>query len=90
MADANVSIDKLNLQLPHGFASRADRIARQVGHELARLPTYHDVHIATLRLPAITVHGGESNQVIARRIAKAIHRQVNATHTTQGQTHGAI
>lgn len=89
MADPSFAIDTLNLHVPHGFASRADRIARQVGNELARLPIYHDVEVPVLQLPAITVHGGESNYVIARRIAQAIHRQVINTSLTQGQIHGA-
>jgi hypothetical protein len=75
--------------VPHGFAGRADRIARQVGNELARLSIHRDVEVSMLQLPAITVHGGESNSVIARRIAQAIHRQVSNTSLTQGQLHGA-
>ena len=89
MIDPSFAIDTLNLCLPHGFAGRADRIARQVGNELARLSIHHDVDIPMLQLPAVTVHGGESNQVIARRIAQAIHRQVSNTSLTQGQIHGA-
>jgi hypothetical protein len=89
MADPSFAIDTLNLHVPHGFASRADRIARQIGNELARLPIYHDVEVPLLQLPAITVHGGENNSVIARRIAQAIHRQVINTSLTQGQIHGA-
>lgn len=89
MADPSFAIDTLNLQLPHGFADRADRIARQVGNELARLSIHHDVDVPMLQLPAITVHGGESNQVIARRIARAIHRQISNTSTTQGHFHDA-
>lgn len=89
MTDPSFAIDTLNLHLPPGFADRADRIARQIGNELARFSIDHNVDIPLLQLPAITVHGGESNHVIARRIARAIHRQISHPSTTQGHHHGA-
>ena len=79
MIDPGITIDTLNLRLPNGFAHRADAIARQVGKELARLPVQRDVDLPVLHLPSINVSGGESNGVIARRIAQAIHRQINSS-----------
>ena len=89
MDDPSFAIDALNLRLPHGFANRADAIARHVGRELARWSIRDDAQVSTLQLPRITVYGGETNQVIARRIAQSIHRQMNNANVKQGRTHGA-
>ncbi len=45
MTDPSFAIDTLNLHLPPGFADRADRIARQIGNELARFSIDHNVDI---------------------------------------------
>jgi len=76
MIDPGITIDTLNLRLPQGFADRADAIARRVGKELASMPVHRDVILPVLQLPNISVSGGESDGVIAQRIAKAIHRQI--------------
>jgi hypothetical protein len=86
MIDPGITIDTLNLRLPQGFAERADAIARRVGKELARLPVQRDVNLTVLQLPSINVNGGESDGVIARRIARAIHRQINNTPVKTGSS----
>ena len=89
MDDPSFAIDTLNLRLPHGFANRADAIARQVGRELARWTIRDDAQVPMLQLPKITVYGGESNQVIAGRIAQSIYRQMNSASLKQGQVRGS-
>ncbi len=85
MQDTNWTIDTLNLHLPGGFAHRADAIARQVGRELARLALDRRVELARLDLPRIMLQGGETNFVIARRIAHAIRREIVAEDSGEVQ-----
>jgi hypothetical protein len=37
------------------------------------------IRLATLNVPRITLQGGETDAVIARRIASAIHRQIRTS-----------
>ena len=70
-------IDDLNLRLPSGFGQRANGIARETARQLSRMPLAHDVSLNSLTVPPVRVAGGETNGVIARRIAQAIHTQVS-------------
>ena len=81
MDDPSFAIDTLNLRLPTGYGHRAEFIAREVGRELSRLPVRHDVQLPAINVPGVQVHGGESDRVIAQRIAQAIHRQVAGVNT---------
>ena len=72
-----INIDHLNIQLPRGFESRANDIAHQTAQLLARYPHRSSCTIEKLNVPAILVHGGEANGVIAKKIAQAIHQQLN-------------
>ncbi len=83
---ADIELDTLNLQLPQGFESRAAAIARETARELSRLPLTHSLDLRTLTVPTVHVTGGESDTLIARRIAVAIHRQI-ATAARQGADH---
>jgi hypothetical protein len=78
MDEPSFLIDTLNLRLPAGYRHRAEFIARQVGRELSRLPVQQDVQLPVLNLPGVRIYGGESDRVIAGRIAMAIHQQVAA------------
>jgi len=73
---AAITIDSLNIKLPPGFGRRADAIARGAARQLARLPVRNSVQLASLAVPKVTVQGGETDAVIARRIAQAIHREI--------------
>ena len=88
MDDSSFAIDTLNLRLPEGYDHRAEFIAREVGQALSRLPVQHDVQLPAVNVPAVQVHGGESDRVIAQRIAQAIHRQVVGSNTAP-QFHAA-
>ena len=90
MEDSNFAIDTLNLHLPAGYGQRAEFIAREVGWELSRLPLQHDVRLPVIDLPKVQVHGGESDRVIARRIARAIHQQVFIGHAAPGVSTAAV
>lgn len=86
MDDASFAIDTLNLRLPAGYGHRAEFIAREVGRELSRLPLQHDVRLPAIDLPKVQVYGGESDRVIAQRIAQAIHQQVFDRHVAADMT----
>ena len=81
MEESGFAIDTLNLRLPADYGHRAEFIAREVGQALSRLPVRHDVQLPVVNVPAVHVHGGESDRVIAQRIAQAIHGQVAGANT---------
>ncbi len=77
-----LTIGRLRLQLPDGYAHRAAAIARHVGDELARRPVTANAHVERLRLPPLEIPQGASNRQIAAQIAGQIHRQVH--HQSRG------
>ncbi len=78
-------IDTLNLNLPSGFEERSNAIARETVRQLSHLSVAQSQQITTLNVPKIKLHGGEANGVIARRIAQAIQKQINAPVTNPGK-----
>ncbi len=83
---ATITINNLNIKLPPGFGRRADAIARGAARQLARLPVRDGVQLAGLTVPKVTVQGGETDAVIAKRIARAIHREIQ-TGIQKGSRH---
>jgi len=85
-----LSIDRLNLHLPAGFAHRADAIARETARQLSRMPLPADAggqsgrQLDRLGVPPIRIQGGESNRDIADRIARGIHQQLQQPKVTAG------
>lgn len=73
---AQVFIDHLNLSLPSEFQGRANAIAREAVRQLGTLNLDRSATIGSLNVPPIMLQGGESDQVIARRVAGAIRRQL--------------
>ena len=71
-----LSIDRLNLQLPPGFEARGEAIARLIGDELSQLPLSGVRQLAHLSLPPQHVHAQASDRQIAGQIARAIHGQL--------------
>jgi len=51
---------------------------RETARELARLPVIRSATMQDITVPTVVVPGGETDTVIARRIAAAIHGRVNA------------
>lgn len=74
-------IDTLNLSLPPGFEGRSNAIARETVRQLSSLQASQTLQLSVLNIPKITLYGGEANGVIARRIAHAIHKQINTPVT---------
>lgn len=72
-------INRLNLRLPSGFEKRADAIARETSRQLSKLPMEQSMQLDRLNIPRLQIHGGETNRVIARRIAQSIHAQIGAS-----------
>lgn len=68
-----IEIDCLRLHLPGGWEKRATRIARLVGHELARLPQGPAESRESLRVPGLRLPASLSDRAAAARIAAAIH-----------------
>ena len=85
MDESVLTIEQLNLTLPAGFEKRADAIARDVARELAHMPVAQSLEIKSLSMPKVKIFNGETNQVIARRIAQSIHAQLHSP----GQVSGA-
>jgi hypothetical protein len=68
-----IHIDALNIRLPEDFRHRTDAIARQTARHLSHMPVPEGADIARLSVPAVSLSGGETDGVVGRRIAKAIH-----------------
>jgi hypothetical protein len=77
---ANITIDNLNIKMPSGFGRRANPIARAAARQLSQLPVRHSLRLAKMAIPNVVLQGGETDTVIASRIARAIHRQINISH----------
>jgi len=77
--NAKISIENLNIKLPPGFGRRADTIARATARQLAQLPIRTSARLASITVPSIVLQGGETDTVIARRVARAIHRQIRTS-----------
>ena len=85
---ANITIDTLNLKLPPGLGRRANTIARATARQLAQLPIRTSARLGNITAPRVVLQGGETDTVIARRIARAIHRQIK-TSRRKGSPHVA-
>lgn len=72
-----ISIDRLRLTLPAGFAGRADAVARRVAEELANLPRVDSRRLERLTLPPLTLDPQLADVEVARRIATAIHERLS-------------
>lgn len=82
-----IAIDRLNLNLPPGFETRAAAIARLVGQHLARLPADADRNVRRLSAPVIQTRPLESDAALAGRIARAIHGQLGVPSRSGGTGH---
>jgi len=71
-----LAIERLNLRLPTGYGRRANAIARETVRQLATMPLSNSLDRAALHVPAVRVAGGETDRVIAQRIARTIHGQL--------------
>lgn len=80
-------IDKLQLQLPGGYERRAAAIARETVRQLGKLSIDCNLRLDTLQVPRLRLQGGETDGLIARRIARAIHGQLTAQANAQGGRH---
>ena len=83
-----LSIDTLNLRLPRGFEGRAAFIAREASRQLSKLPMAYSVQLDRVNIPRLRLQGGETNGVIARRIAQSIHAQISAPVPARGGSKG--
>ena len=69
-------IDRLRIGLPAGMESRADRVARLVGEELAKTRPAAGGRIESLALGRIEMPAGATDRQWAARIAGAIHQRI--------------
>jgi hypothetical protein len=81
--DSRLTIDRLRLSLPPGYAGRAGAIARQVAAQLSRMPLASAGSISGIALPAFTALPGENDAALAGRIARAIHTEIGRTLARQ-------
>ena len=68
-----INIDKVNLSLPPGFELRANNIGRLFAEQLARLPITASLNIDRLSIPPLHIQPGETDRVIAQRLAHTVH-----------------
>jgi len=71
-----LSIEHLNLHLPAGYEHRANSIVRLIAKELAGMPVSQSADIASLQVPEVRLHQGQSDRQAASAVAQAIHRQI--------------
>lgn len=76
MSNTDLDIEHLNLRLPHQFSHRANGIGREVVKQLANIEVSHSIQIGRLDLPKIQMQGGETNQLIARKIVNSVQKQI--------------
>ncbi len=77
MNRGDLTIDRLNLRLPASLGKRADRIARDAVRQLRRLRIDRSLALTTLDIAPIQIGGGETDAVIAGRIADGIGRALH-------------
>ena len=80
--EAPLSIARLSLRLPAGFAVRAPRIARLTAHALAAHPIRASARLDNLHLSPVRVNARRSDRAIARELAIAIARGIAQATTS--------
>ncbi|HHD63018.1 MAG TPA: hypothetical protein ENK96_01345 [Desulfobulbaceae bacterium] len=69
-------IEKMRLNLPAGFEGRVEHISRLVARELGGMSFNEARHITGLSVPPIHIHQTFTDERVARRVALAIHNQI--------------
>lgn len=85
---STIQIQNLCIQLPAVFAKRADHIARETARCLAGFPLRVDLRSNSLIVPVVTAVSGETDGVIARRLARAIMQQIEDEAQRRGDYAG--
>jgi len=67
-----LTIGRLRLRLPSGFAPRAPGIARLLADELAALQPAADQRIERLSLPPVSIDPNATDRDVARAMARAV------------------
>ena len=73
---ATVHIQRMDIRLPAGLKHRANGIARRAVAALSQLNVGQSAQLERLDLPVLKINGGETDAIIARQIAIAIHAQL--------------
>ena len=69
-------IEKMQLNLPEGFEGRAEHISRLVARELSGMSFNEARHITGLSVSPVKIHKAFTDERVARRVALAIHSQI--------------
>lgn len=72
----SLSIDRLTVHLPEGFAGRAEAIVRLVVGELPELVGPGSAVLETVPVPPVTVQPGHPDAVVAHAIATALAAEI--------------
>lgn len=80
MSGDSYSIERLNIRLPSGMQTRADRIARSTAEALSHIEPDRSVSQPTINVPVVRIQPGETDFVIARRIAASINASIFDDH----------
>ena len=74
----------MDIRLPRGYRGRAENIGRLTARALASMSLPPGARIERMDLPAVRVNRGETDGVIARRIAGAIGAQLRGGGGSEG------
>jgi hypothetical protein len=72
----SLSIDRLSVRLPEGFAGRAEAIVRLMAAELPELVGPGSAARESVRVPPVTMHPGHPDAVVAHAIAAALAAEI--------------
>jgi len=73
-----LSIQRLRMRLPQGFAHRAGSISRHLGDVLGEAGHVGEKDIAQLSLEAVNIHPHSSDRQIAESIARQIMASIRS------------
>jgi hypothetical protein len=76
MSSTDIDIEHFNLRLPQQLSGRANGIGREVIKQLASINASRSIQFSRLDLPKLTIQGGETNQVIARKIVNSVQQHI--------------
>jgi len=72
----NIHIQKMRLQLPAGYEHRGEGLARRVADRLSQLTWDRPVNRQSVAVPPLEMKPGESEAVLALRIADAVYQRL--------------
>lgn len=79
-----LNIERINLSLPAQLNGRANSIARLIAEQLAQNYQTNSINIDHLKIPAMVINPGHSDQQIACHIADQIQSHIDSRYKNGG------